>query len=179
MAKAIYPGSFDPITFGHIDIIKRAIKVFDEVVVSIVSNPQKQSLFSIEERKALCEHAIAEVGLKHVEVATWEGLTIDCARHHKAEAIVRGLRANSDFEREFQMALTNRGLDEEIESVFFMTQGKYSFLSSSIVKEVKRYGGDISHLVSPRIDKALQEKFERSQTGLRKPQHKSEKLKGS
>jgi pantetheine-phosphate adenylyltransferase len=160
MARAIYPGSFDPITVGHIDVIKRAIKVFDELIVAVVSSAQKQTLFSLDERKVLCETSLEEEGLTGLQVITWEGLTIECAKQYEAKAIVRGLRANSDFEREFQMALTNRGLYKEVESVFFMTRGKYSFLSSSIVKEVKRYDGDISQMVTPSIDFALQKKFD-------------------
>ena len=159
MAKAIYPGSFDPITFGHIDVVERARKVFDEVIVAVVSNPQKETLFSIEERERLCQKALAEVGLAEVEVVTWQGLTIECAKAHNATAIVRGLRANSDFEREFQMALTNRGLEPDVDSVLFMTRGEFSFLSSSIVKEVKLFGGDISHLVPRVVDEALAAKF--------------------
>jgi len=159
MAKAIYPGSFDPITLGHIDVVERAKKIFDELVVAVVSNPQKQTLFSIGERADLSRRALDEVGLNDIEVVTWEGLTIECARAHNAESIVRGLRANSDFEREFQMALTNRGLQPDIETVLFMTRGKFSFLSSSIVKEVKQFGGDVSHLVPKVIEDALEAKF--------------------
>ena len=159
MAKAIYPGSFDPITFGHIDVVERAVKIFDELIVAVVSNPQKNTLFSINEREALCRKAFNECGLGEIEVVTWEGLTIDLAKEHGAKAIIRGLRANSDFEREFQMALTNRGLYPDVESVLFMTRGKYSFLSSSIVKEVKRYGGDVTGMVPAVVDNALQAKF--------------------
>ena len=159
MAKAIYPGSFDPITFGHIDVVERAVKVFDELIVAVVSNPQKNTMFTIDEREDLCKRALVDAGLGEIEVVTWEGLTIDLAKAHGAKAIIRGLRANSDFEREFQMALTNRGLYPGVESVLFMTRGKYSFLSSSIVKEVKRYGGDVSGMVPKLIDEALEEKY--------------------
>ena len=159
MSKAIYPGSFDPITFGHVDIVERAKKVFEGLIVAVVSNPMKKTLFSLEERRQLCVDALAHADLGDIQVITWERLTVECAKKYHAKSIVRGLRANSDFEREFQMALTNRGLDPDIESVFFMTRGKYSFLSSSIVKEVKRFGGDISQLVTPNVDKALEEKF--------------------
>ncbi|MBI1729743.1 pantetheine-phosphate adenylyltransferase [Candidatus Acetothermia bacterium] len=159
MSKAIYPGSFDPITYGHIDIVERAKKVFEELIVAVVSNPTKKTLFSLEERRVLCVEALRQAGLGDIQVITWERLTVECAKKYSAKSIIRGLRANSDFEREFQMALTNRGLDPDIESVFFMTRGKYSFLSSSIVKEVKRFEGDISQLVSPNVNLALEEKF--------------------
>ncbi len=159
MSKAIYPGSFDPITYGHLDIVERAGKVFEELIVAVVSNPMKKTYFTLEERKALCVEALKHAGLGDIQVITWDRLTVECAKKYQAKSIIRGLRANSDFEREFQMALTNRGLDPDIESVFFMTRGKYSFLSSSIVKEVKRFGGDISELVPPNVDRALEEKF--------------------
>ena len=159
MPKAIYPGSFDPITYGHIDIVQRARKIFDELVVAVVTNPNKRTLFSLKERKALCEQALREAGLSDIPVVTWDGLVIECAKRYGAIAIVRGLRANSDFEREFQMALTNRDLNGEIESVFFMTSGEYSFLSSSIVKEIKSFGGDVSHFVPRAVEEALEKKL--------------------
>ncbi len=159
MPKAIYPGSFDPITYGHIDVVQRARKIFDALVVAVVTNPNKQTLFSLEERKALCEQALREAGLGDVPVVTWDGLVIECAKRYGAIAIVRGLRANSDFEREFQMALTNRDLNGEIESVFFMTSGEYSFLSSSIVKEIKSFGGDVSRFVPRAVEEALEGKL--------------------
>jgi len=162
MPKAIYPGSFDPITYGHIDIVQRAKKIFDELIVAVVSNPAKQTLFTMEERHRLCEEALKEVGLGEVPVIIWDGLVVECARHHRAQAIVRGLRAGSDFEREFQMALTNRDLGGDIESVFFMTSGEYSFLSSSIVKEITSYGGDVSRFVPKVVAQALERKFQRS-----------------
>jgi pantetheine-phosphate adenylyltransferase len=158
-AKAIYPGSFDPITYGHIDIVKRAKKIFDELVIAVVGNPNKKTLFTLEERRQLTEQALKEEGIKKVEVITYKGLLIDCAHRIGALAIIRGLRANSDFEYEFQMALTNRDLNPRIESVFFMTSGEYSFLSSSIVKEVKLYGGDVSKFVPPIVERALEKKF--------------------
>ncbi len=108
MPKAIYPGSFDPITYGHIDIVQRARKIFDELIVAVVTNPNKQTLFSLEERRELCERALEGAGLGDVLVVTWDGLVVECAKHYGAIAIVRGLRANSDFEREFQMARTNQ-----------------------------------------------------------------------
>jgi len=148
ITSAIYPGSFDPITYGHIDIVRRAEKLFSRLLIAIVANPNKETLFSIEERVAI-------------------GLLVDCAKSHGVSAIVRGLRANSDFDYEFQMALTNRDLAPQFESVFFMTAGEYSFLSSSIVKEVCSYGGDVSAFVPGSVKKALEEKLveERSRRG--------------
>jgi pantetheine-phosphate adenylyltransferase len=159
MSKAIYPGSFDPITYGHIDIVQRARKIFDELIIAVVTNPAKETLFTLEERRRLCEEALREAGISGIEVITWEGLVVECAQHYGAQAIVRGLRAGSDFEREFQMALTNRDLNGEIESVFFMTSGEYSFLSSSVVKEIKSYGGDVSHFVPQCVERALERKL--------------------
>ena len=159
MATAIYPGSFDPITNGHIDIIGRARKLFAKLYIAVVANPQKSPLFTLEERVQITQAALAEAGMNGLEVVHFDGLLIDCARERKADAIVRGLRANSDFEYEFQMALTNRDLAPEFESVFFMTAKKFSFLSSSIVKEVCKYGGDVSTFVPPSVDRALQKKL--------------------
>ena len=156
MPGAIYPGSFDPITNGHIDIVQRARRIFDDLTVAVVTNPHKFTLFSLEERQALCRQALDADGLTDIPVVTWEGLVIDCAHQYGVQAIVRGLRVNSDFEREFQMALTNRDLDSDIESVFFMTSGEYSFLSSSVVREIKGYGGDVSRFVPPVVERALE-----------------------
>lgn len=157
--KALYPGSFDPITNGHLDVLKRARKVFDQLTVAVVENPRKAPLFSAAERRRLVEESLREVGIEDVPVITYSGLLIDCAKRLGVVAIVRGLRATSDFDYEFQMALMNRDLDADIETVFFMTAGEYSFLSSSIVKEVKRYGGDVSKFVSRCVERALEEKF--------------------
>lgn len=162
MPRAIYPGSFDPITYGHIDIVQRAKTIFDELIVAVVTNPSKQTLFSLGERRKLCEQALNDEQIDGVQVITWEGLVIECAQRHKAQAIIRGLRANSDFEREFQMALTNRDLNGNIESVFFMTSGEYSFLSSSIVKEIKSFDGDVSRFVPSVVEKALERKFRKT-----------------
>ncbi len=158
MAIAIYPGSFDPITHGHIDIARRARKLFAKLVIAVVANPHKNPLFSLEERVELTKQALREEGVTGIEVTSYDGLLVDCARVHGADAIVRGLRANSDFEYEFQMALANRDLAPEFESVFFMTAGNYSFLASSMVKEVARYGGDVSTFVPKSVEKALREK---------------------
>jgi len=157
--RALYPGSFDPITYGHLDVLQRARKVFNQLTVAVVENPRKVALFSAEERRHLVEESLREVGIKDVPVITYSGLLIECAKRLGVVAIVRGLRATSDFDYEFQMALTNRDLDSDIETVFFMTAGRYSFLSSSIVKEVKRYGGDVSKFVPRCVEHALEEKF--------------------
>ena len=159
MALAIYPGSFDPITNGHIDIVMRARKLFPKLYVAVVANPSKNHLFTPAERVEITQAALAEAGITGLEVISYDGLLVDCARKLNADAIVRGLRANSDFEYEFQMALTNRDLAPEFESIFFMTAKRYSFLSSSIVKEVCRYGGDISTFVPKTVQAALQRKL--------------------
>ncbi|MBS3786984.1 pantetheine-phosphate adenylyltransferase [Candidatus Bipolaricaulota bacterium] len=159
MPKALYPGSFDPITYGHLDIIERAEKIFDDLIVGIVENPSKETLFPPEERKDLALAALEEENIEVSKVITFDGLLVNCAKSHDRESIVRGLRANSDFEYEFQMALTNRDLAPSIESVFLMTSGEYSFLSSSIVKEVKQLGGDVSTFVPRVVEKKLAEKF--------------------
>lgn len=162
MSRAIYPGSFDPITYGHIDVVQRAKKIFEELIVAVVTNPIKQTFFTLEERRELCEQALRAERIDGVEVITWDGLVIECAQRYCAQAIVRGLRANSDFEREFQMALTNRDLNGDVESVFFMTSGEYSFLSSSMVKEIKLFGGDVSRFVPSVVEKALERKLRKT-----------------
>jgi pantetheine-phosphate adenylyltransferase len=159
MAVAIYPGSFDPITHGHIDIARRARKLFSKLVIAVVANPHKNPLFTLEERVTLTKQALREEGVSGIKVTSYDGLLVECARIHGADAIVRGLRANSDFEYEFQMALANRDLAPEFESVFFMTAGNYSFLASSMVKEVARYGGAVANFVPKSVEKALREKF--------------------
>ena len=159
MAVAIYPGTFDPITFGHIDIVRRARKLFRKLFVAVVANPHKKPLFTVEERVRITNAALSEEGINGIEVISYDGLLVNCARANGADAIVRGLRANSDFEYEFQMALTNRDLAPEFESVFFMTAGKFSFLASSMVKEVASYGGDVSTFVPRSVQDALTEKL--------------------
>ncbi len=161
MPKALYPGSFDPITYGHIDVLVRAKKLFCPLIVAVVENPRKTPLFSVAERKRLVEESLREVGITDVEVITYSGLLVECAKALGVDVIVRGLRATSDFDYEFQLALTNRDLDSDVETVFLMTAGKYSFLSSSIVKEVARYGGDVSKFVPKCVERALRERYGR------------------
>lgn len=155
---AVVPGTFDPITNGHLDIITRAAKVFTEVNVVIMNNSAKNPLFTIEERIALIQEATKD--LKNVKVEMSSGLMIDYAEKVGAVAVVRGLRAVTDFEYEMQITSMNRVLDENIETFFIMTKNQYSFLSSSIVKEVAKYGGNISELVPKTVELALKEKFD-------------------
>ena len=154
---AVVPGSFDPITNGHLDIIKRAADVFDTVYVAVLNNSSKQPLFNVEERISL----IAEVTKQfpNIRIESSSGLLIEYAQQKKAQAIVRGLRAVSDFEYEMQITSMNRVLDEHIETFFIMTKNQYSFLSSSIVKEVAKYGGNVSELVPKIVEQALKGKF--------------------
>lgn len=154
---AVVPGSFDPITNGHLDIITRASKIFTEVNVVIMNNSAKNSLFTVEERKALIQEATKN--LPNVKVESSDGLMIDYAEKVGAVAVVRGLRAVTDFEYEMQITSMNRVLDENIETFFIMTKNQYSFLSSSIVKEVAKYGGNISELVPEIVEAALIKKF--------------------
>ncbi len=159
MTKALYPGSFDPVTYGHLDVMQRAQKLFPHLTVAVVENPRKAPLFGTAQRKALVEQALEEMGIERVPVITYSGLLIECAKGLGVTAVVRGMRAMSDFDYEFQMALTNRDLDSGVESVFLMTAGKYSFLSSSIVKEVKQYNGQVHKFVPRCVERALEEKF--------------------
>jgi len=154
---AVVPGSFDPITNGHIDIIKRAAEVFDIVYIAVLKNSSKNPLFSTEERIQLIEEVMQDTPNIYVESSS--GLLIDYAKSKNAKVIVRGLRAVSDFEYEMQITSMNRVLDENIETFFIMTKNQYSFLSSSIVKEVAKYNGNISELVPEAIEKALKVKF--------------------
>lgn len=160
MRTVIYPGSFDPLTNGHLDVLHRAAKLFDRVVVAIAKNESKHPLFTLEERLTLMQPAISR--MKNVEAEIFEGLLVDYAQKHKAQAIIRGLRAISDFEFEFQMALMNRKLDERIETIFMMPKETYTFISSRIVKEIARLGGDISQFVPPHVEMALRKKFSTS-----------------
>ncbi|MEB6550621.1 pantetheine-phosphate adenylyltransferase [Heyndrickxia sporothermodurans] len=154
---AVCPGSFDPITYGHLDIIKRAAKVFDKVFVVILNNSSKNPLFTVDERVQLIEEVTKII--PNVAVDTFQGLLVDYAKSVNANAIIRGLRAVSDFEYEMQITSMNRVLNEEIETFFIMTNNQYSFLSSSIVKEAAKYNGSISELVPPQVEKALKIKY--------------------
>jgi len=157
MRIAIYPGTFDPITNGHIDVLKRAILLFDKVIVTIAQNAAKSPLFTIEERLEMIRECVK--GLENVEVDSFQGLVVDYARRKGACAIIRGLRAVSDFEFELQMALMNRKLAHELVTVFLMPNEKYVYLNSTIVKEVARFGGDVSAFVPPLVERKLKEKF--------------------
>jgi pantetheine-phosphate adenylyltransferase len=162
MKRAIYPGTFDPITHGHMDILNRAIRLFDEIIVTIALNPAKNPLFSMEERKQLIEKVLENHEEKHkVIIEAFDGLLVNFARQKQAIAIIRGLRAVSDFEYELQMALMNRRLADEISTVFMMPHEKYTYLNSTIVKEVARLGGDISKFVPRPVELALMEKLKK------------------
>ena len=153
MRMAIYPGSFDPLTNGHLDVIERAIKLFDRVVVAVAKNESKQPLFTLKERLELVRRSVKH--LEGVEADSFDCLLVDYVEQRKAQAIVRGLRAVSDFEFEFQLALMNRKLNEKVETIFMMPKDTYTFLSSRIIKEIGRLGGDISDFVPPDVRKAL------------------------
>lgn len=164
MRVAICPGSFDPVTLGHLDIISRSAKLFDKVYVAVLKNSsKKKSLFNIEERMELLERCLED--LPNVEVITFEGLLVDCARENDAIAIVKGLRAVTDFEYEFQMALINKKLNREVETLFLTTNAKYLYLSSSIVKEVARNGGDITDFVHPAVAEDIKNRIEKEIKG--------------
>ncbi|QNO16366.1 pantetheine-phosphate adenylyltransferase [Alkalicella caledoniensis] len=157
MAKAVYPGSFDPITNGHLDIIKRASEIFDEVIVAVATNSSKEPLFSIEVRIEIIKRVIDQ--FPNVRVSTFNGLLVEYCTEQKANVIIKGLRAVSDFEYEFQMASINKKLGDHIETLFMMTNTKYSYLSSSLVKEIANLKGDIDDLVPPEVLPLLAEKF--------------------
>ena len=153
----VYPGTFDPVTNGHADLVRRALNVFDKVVVGIAASPQKVPLFGLEERVALANTVFSEY--KDVEVCGFDGLLVNFARDNGAVAVLRGLRAVSDFEFEFQLASINRHLDPSLESIFLTPAEQFSFISSSIVREVVLLGGDISKFVHPKVEQALKNKF--------------------
>jgi pantetheine-phosphate adenylyltransferase len=157
LAIAIYPGSFDPITHGHIDIIKRASSIFDKLIVGVYDRPEKRLLFSTRERVQMTEKSVAH--LKNTRVASYSGLTVDFAKHVGAYVLVRGLRMSSDFEREFEMAMMNKKLAPELELVCFMASLQYQFLSSSLLKEVAQLGGCLEEMVPDHVAKALRNKF--------------------
>jgi pantetheine-phosphate adenylyltransferase len=157
---AIYPGSFDPVTNGHIDIVERGLTLFDKIIVAILHNPAKKSLFTVEERVELL--TICLKNNPAIEIDAFSGLLVDYAAKRNAQAILRGLRAVSDFEYEFQLALMNRRLNREVQTVFLMTGMRWIFTSSSIIKEAAQFGGNISGMVPPEVNKRLKEKFRKA-----------------
>ena len=157
MTRAIYPGSFDPVTFGHLDVIKRASKVVDELIIGVLINNNKKPTFTMEERVQMIEEAVKD--LPNVSVATFEGLTVEFARENEANVIIRVLRAVTDFESEMQIAQTNHSIEPEVDTMFFTTSLEYAFLSSTIVKEVAHYGGDVSSFVPANVAQKLSEKL--------------------
>lgn len=159
MRTVIYPGSFDPITFGHLDVVQRAARLFEKVIVAVAENDAKQPLFTLEERRSLATLAVRD--WPNVETDCFSGLLIEYARGRRATAIIRGLRAVSDFEFEFQLALLNRRMDDRVETIFMMPKDTYTFLSSRIVKEICRLGGDVSAFVPAAVHQALLAKSRR------------------
>ncbi|MEW6158945.1 MAG: pantetheine-phosphate adenylyltransferase [Verrucomicrobiota bacterium] len=157
MRTVIYPGSFDPLTNGHLDVIQRAAKLFDLVIVAVATNESKSPLFGLSKRKELVARSVEH--LQNVEVDTFDGLLVEYVEKRGGDAIIRGLRAVSDFEFEFQLALMNRKLNERVETIFMMPKDTYTFLSSRIVKEIARLGGDVSPFVPPLVKRALAQKF--------------------
>jgi len=159
MEVAVYPGTFDPVTYGHIDVIRRAKKIVGTLFVAVARHPGKETTFSAEERLVMVREAIA--GLKGVSVSLFDGLLVEYVLKVGAQGIIRGLRALSDFEYEFQMALTNRKLCDQIETIFLMPSEAYSYLSSSMIKEIARLGGDLSAFVPPFVCEKMKEKFKK------------------
>ena len=162
--KAVYPGSFDPITNGHVDIIKRGLKVFDSLLVAVLENPKKKALFSSEERVSMIQEVF--VGQKNTEIKAFHGLLVEFAKNNDAKVVIRGLRAISDFEYEFQMALMNMKLDPDIETFFMMPNLSYSFLSSKLVKEIFMLGGCLKDLVPRQVEDRLRVKFKNKPPSL-------------
>jgi pantetheine-phosphate adenylyltransferase len=155
--RALYPGSFDPLTNGHMDLIERAVALFGQVTVAVLSNPNKKPAFSVDQRIGQIQCATSH--LNGIDVVSFDGLTVHCAVTHQADLILRGLRAMSDFEYELQIAHTNRSLAEDLETVFLATSTRHSFLSSSVVKEVARFGGPVDHMVPKEVAKDLNRLF--------------------
>ncbi len=162
MARAIYPGSFDPITSGHLDIVKRAAKIFDQVIMAVVANPGKSPLLPMEVRTKLIEETVKDID--GITVSSFQGLTVDYAKENNIFCLIRGLRAISDFEAELGMAQTNKQLFPELETIFLMTKAEYSFISSSTVKEIIRLGGNVSEFVPKPVNDYLKQNFSRGIT---------------
>lgn len=158
MVRAIYPGSFDPATFGHLDVIRRAAELFDEVIVGVLMNSEKSPLFSVEERVNILEKATKDI--PNVIIKPFNGLSVNFAKENEAQVIVRGLRAVTDFEYELQMAQTNRVLAPDVDTVFLTTSLEYAYVSSTIMKEVARFGGDLAKFAPPEIIQALHSKMQ-------------------
>jgi pantetheine-phosphate adenylyltransferase len=161
VTKAIYPGSFDPLTFGHIDIVERSVRLFDRVIVAIITNPAKDPLFTVEERCDMIDRVVRK-RFPTVEVDVFHGLLVDYVQEKKAQVIVRGIRAVTDYEYEFQMALMNRRLAPGVETVVMMPAEQYSYLSSRLVKEIASLGGSVEGLVPQQVEKRLKKKFRQS-----------------
>lgn len=157
MKKAIYPGSFDPVTLGHLDVIRRASKITDELIVGVLNNNSKNKLFSAKERVKMLEEVTADI--PNVRIMSFEGLLIDFAKKEECQVIIRGIRATTDYEYEMQMAQTNRIMDPELDTLFLTTSLEYAYLSSSTVKEVAMYGGDISRFLLPNVEAKLKDKM--------------------
>lgn len=160
MGIAVYPGSFDPVTYGHIDIIRRASKLTDSLIVGVLKNSAKKGLFTVEERVEMLEEVTKD--MENVKIMSFDGLLVEFAKQNGANAIIRGLRAITDFDYELQMAQTNRALYDEADTIFIPTSIEYSFLSSTTVKEVASLGGDISRFVSPYVQERLRRKYNNS-----------------
>ena len=157
MSIAVYPGTFDPITLGHLDVIKRGVRVFDRVIVAVADNPAKETLFTKDERLEMIRQTIKQ--MKNTEADAFDGLLVDYVKRRGAHVVLRGVRTLSDFEYEYQMALTNRTFAPEVESIFVMTNEEYSFISSRLIKEAASMGGDISTFVPPDVEKKLRAKY--------------------
>jgi pantetheine-phosphate adenylyltransferase len=157
MTTAVFPGSFDPLTNGHVDIIERSVRLFDRVIVAVVSNPEKNPLFSIPEREAMIRSELKRLG-KRVEVRSFSGLLVEFLKQTRSSIVIRGLRAISDYDYETQMALVNKSLWDQVETVFLVAREENSYISSSLVKQVALYGGDVASFVPPHIGKALRKK---------------------
>lgn len=157
MKIVVYPGTFDPVTNGHIDIVKRAVELFDKVIVTVAQNPSKTCLFSTSERVEMLEESLK--GFERVHIDSFDGLVVDHAREVNAVGIIRGLRAVSDFEYEFQMALMNRKLNDNLRTIFLMPHEKYTYLNSTIIRNLAQFKSDVSDFVTPFVEKKLREKF--------------------